>query len=134
VPSESEWKTLEIYLQNNGYNYDGTIDTDNNISTNNKIAKSLADTINWELSSISGAVGNNDYPSYRNNTGFSALPSGYRIYNGTFQGIGIGGGWWSSTESYTGLAWGRFLNSDLRSTGNISPNQNYGYSVRCIKN
>lgn len=37
------------------------------------IAKSLASLINWFSSNVIGAVGNIDYPSYRNKTGFTAL-------------------------------------------------------------
>jgi len=40
------------YLINNGYNYDGTTDS-------NRIAKALAAQTNWESSTITGAIGTN---------------------------------------------------------------------------
>ena len=51
VPTDADWTTLENYLIDNGYNYDGT-------TTENKIAKSMASTSGWNSSTISGAVGN----------------------------------------------------------------------------
>ena len=52
VPSDSEWKVLEEYLIANGYNWDGTTDS-------NKIAKSLAAKTDWKSSNEEGHVGNN---------------------------------------------------------------------------
>ena len=93
VPTENEWIVLENYLIANGYNYDGTY-------TGNKIAKAMASETNWEISSVEGAVGNTDYPAYRNKSGFTGLPAGF-IYpypNGGFQSLGSGAVWWTSTE------------------------------------
>ncbi|MBQ3833035.1 MAG: hypothetical protein II815_07655, partial [Bacteroidales bacterium] len=44
LPSDAEWSQLEVYLQNNGYNFDGYIDNDNDRETHNVIAKSIAAT------------------------------------------------------------------------------------------
>jgi len=42
-----------------------------------------------------------------NETGFTALPGGYRGSNGTFNYIGYFGYWWSASESNTNYAWYR---------------------------
>jgi len=44
-----------------------------------------------------------------NESGFSGLPGGGRDNNGTFNGIGKYGYWWSSTEFDTYDAWARYL-------------------------
>ena len=36
-----------------------------------------------------GAVGNTDYPAYRNKSGFTALPGGTRSHGGTFYYVGL---------------------------------------------
>jgi uncharacterized protein (TIGR02145 family) len=77
VPDDAEWITLENYLIASGYNYDGT-------TTGSKIAKSLAATTSWAPTTATGAVGNTDFPLYRNKSGFSALPGGYRGMQGNF--------------------------------------------------
>ena len=69
-----------------------------------------------------------------NETGFSALPGGYRLSNGAFDYIGDSGHWWSSTEYSTTDAWYRgmyyYLSNVLRINGNY---KGYGFSVRCVR-
>lgn len=69
-------------------------------------------------------------------TGFTALPGGYRGFNGDFFFLGHSGIWWSSTESDhgEGSAWIRSLNRYSSSfyllfTFNVAS----GFSVRCIR-
>jgi len=70
-----------------------------------------------------------------NETGFSALPGGYRYgQDGTFISIGAGGYWWSSSEYSSFTAWFRYLNF----YNNLYRDQYYfneqnGFSVRCLK-
>ena len=92
VPDSAEWQTLIKYLIANGYNYDGS-------TTGNKIAKSLADTNYWATSTLKGTVGNKDYPTYRNKTGFSGLPGG--TYLGMYFSQGTNGDWWTSSAKKT---------------------------------
>ena len=40
-----------------------------------------------------------------NESGFSGLPGGYRYGVEPFSGIGVLGGWWSSTQHSTLYAW-----------------------------
>lgn len=68
-----------------------------------------------------------------NTTGFSALPGGYRFYNGSYQNSSFSGNWWTSTSFSTGAAYYRYL---YYNTGKITRNsidKQYGFSVRCIK-
>ncbi|MEI7830052.1 MAG: FISUMP domain-containing protein [Prolixibacteraceae bacterium] len=67
-----------------------------------------------------------------NESGFTAVPGGYRSFDGPFSYLGGTGHWWTSTESSS-------TNSMLRSThylyGNVNNYNDYkqgGYSVRCI--
>ena len=126
VPTDAEWTTLENYLIANGYNYDGT-------TTGNKIAKSLASTALWSTSSVTGAVGNTDYPAKRNATGFTALPGGTRFGNGTFVNVGIGGYWWSATEYDASSAWDHSLGYYVSNVYRNYNNKKDAWSVRCLR-
>ena len=135
VPSFKEWTIMENYLISNGFNYDGT--TTGNSETNNKIAKSLSATTNWEKATVSGSVGNEDFPTKRNASGFTALPGSHRDQNGYFgtliAGIGSGGFWWSSSE-YDAVS---AFNLDMYYNEVALPGTNNykrcGFSVRCVK-
>jgi len=134
VPADAEWTELEIFLQNNDFNYDGTVDADLNRETKNRIAKSLASEKNWAESTVKGSVGNTDYLPYRNKSRFAALPAGYRkSSDGSFDEVTLSGFWWSSTESDAGKAWIRCLNSNESATSRTDPGMTGGYSVRCVK-
>jgi len=126
LPSDDEWTTLANYLIANGYNYDGT-------TTGNKIGKALASASGWTSSSTAGAVGNTDYPSKRNATGFTALPGGYRKYTGTFNDVGDYGYWWSASEDDATNAWYRLLNFSNSGVGRLNLDKEYGFSVRCVR-
>ena len=126
LPSDAEWTQLEEYLIANGYNYDGT-------TTGNKIAISLASATGWYYSTNTGAIGNTDYPEYRNKSGFSALPGGYRNYNGTFLIIGSCGLWWGSTQASTYLAWFRNLVYGYSYVVRAGYGKDFGLSVRCLR-
>jgi len=132
VASDAEWLTLESYLIDNGYNYDGT-------TTDNRIAKSLAATTDWKLSSTPGYIGND--LTKNNTSGFSALPGGYRENNGTFKHINESAYWLCSTESiiggydeyYTVGTWTRYINNGDISLEWIGDIKESGSSVRCVR-
>lgn len=69
-----------------------------------------------------------------NESGFTALPGGYRAYNfGDFGGLSGFGYWWSNTVSSLGYAWAIEI-EDLGSDAELFPfNMRSGFSVRCIK-
>lgn len=108
IPSDAEWTTLVINLGGDSL-------------TGNKLKES--GITHWQ-SPNTGAT---------NLSGFTALPGGYRLYNGDFNLIGFYGSWWSSTDPNTLNAWTRDL-----SYNNSNIRRNYflktlGFSVRCLK-
>jgi uncharacterized protein (TIGR02145 family) len=68
-----------------------------------------------------------------NESGFSALPGGYRNYNGTFINIGKNAFWWSFDQNTSTNAWNRILYYDKINFGISTGYKIYGYSVRCVK-
>jgi uncharacterized protein (TIGR02145 family) len=66
------------------------------------------------------------------NYGFSALPGGYRLADGSFYAVSVGGYWWTSTQD---SRWGPYL-IEMHSGYNYlygqSDKKEMGYSVRCV--
>jgi uncharacterized protein (TIGR02145 family) len=109
VPTDAEWTTLTTYL--GGESVAG-----------GKLKETL--TTHW-LSSNEGAT---------NESGFTALPGGYRNYTGTYDEIGLWGNWWSSTGySYTPGAYCRFISTYSNSIGRNYYSKQPGFSVRCLQ-
>jgi uncharacterized protein (TIGR02145 family) len=69
-----------------------------------------------------------------NETDFTALPGGYRSFDGQFMEMGTSGYWWSSTEYNTANSWNRKIQNSSDKTFRNYFDKNYGMSVRCIKN
>ncbi|MDD3101434.1 MAG: fibrobacter succinogenes major paralogous domain-containing protein [Bacteroidales bacterium] len=127
LPSDAEWTQLENYLIANGYNYNGT-------TVGNMIAKSMATDSGWTVSSTTGAVGNTDYPDYRNKSGFSALPGGCLGNFSAFTSIDNAGFWWGSTVSSGDYSRRCGLEYNSISLGKSENLKKYGFSIRCIRN
>ena len=68
-----------------------------------------------------------------NESGFTALPSGYRSNNGTFDKVGFEGGWWSSTISSSDSAWQLQLDHLADDANYYTRAHNSGFSVRCVR-
>jgi uncharacterized protein (TIGR02145 family) len=124
VPSDSDWSVLENFLITNGFNYDGTTNT-------NRIAKALAVKEDWQAMPNAGAIGN-DLGS-NNRSGFSAFPSGFRDAKGVFLYRWNSCLWWSATESGASQAWDRSLNNSFSSLFRSADNKKVGESVRLVK-
>lgn len=122
VASYNEWMTLQYYLISNYYNYDNT-------NFDNKIAKAMASTTLWTNSTVPGTPGNTDYPSYRNKSGFTALPGGMRNVdiNGVFDGFGMMT-WWRTSDCYSFAIFNEGVY--LYSTNTAYNNGEY---IRCVK-
>lgn len=128
LPSSAEWDVLIKYLGNNGYNYDGTVSNRNIV-----VAKSLASNYYWSVSDKAGSVGSSDYPTYRNKSGFSALPASSRLYNGSFNELGLYAFWLSATEENTlNAKICKLYYSDTFAERTYFRKEG-GYSVRCVK-
>lgn len=108
VATDAEWTTLTTYLGGDSV-------------AGGKLKE--AGLAHW-ASSNTGAT---------NETGFTALPGGYRGYGGTFGGIDNYGGWWSSTEDYTTIAWSRGMSDFNVNVLRISYHKPLGFSVRCVR-
>jgi uncharacterized protein (TIGR02145 family) len=113
VPSSSDWSTLATDL--GGYAIAGS-----------KLKES--GSLHWSYQVVP-----NTNTGATNESGFTALPGGYRIFNGKFSAMGGYGFWWSSTEynggpscNYRGLF---YMSTDF---GNGYDKKINGYSVRCI--
>ncbi len=69
-----------------------------------------------------------------NESGFTALPGGYRdYYFGNFSNIGSHAYFWSSSEDNSNSAWNRRLYNDYSEVYRGNYNKKYGLSVRCIR-
>ena len=68
-----------------------------------------------------------------NETGFTALPGGYRIDNGSFGDIGYYGYWWSATGSNAADAWFRYMDYSNSSVSRSNYFKEVGFSVRCVR-
>lgn len=108
VPSGAEWSTLLNYLGGTGISGAG-------------IKLKETGTIHWQSTNSEAT----------NESGFTALPGGYRDISGVFTGIGKESDWWCSDQK-SGTAWFSGLNID--NSGIIGRNYHrIGYSVRCIQ-
>ena len=132
LPSDSEWKEMENYLIENGYNYDGS-------TSENKIGKSLAANSEWEITWFRPGIIGTDLAS-NNSTGFSALPGSRYLALGDNAimwdlYLGLNAYFWTSTttETNTDFAWYRSLHNDEIDLKRDSYSKNNGHSVRCVK-
>jgi uncharacterized protein (TIGR02145 family) len=108
VPSDDEWNVLTDYL--GGKNVAG-----------GKLKET--GTTHWQ-SPNSGAT---------NESGFTAIPSGYRNYSGGFNSIGNYGIWWSSTEWSSTGGWFRDAYYGYASVDRSNSSKKSGATVRCLK-
>jgi uncharacterized protein (TIGR02145 family) len=70
-----------------------------------------------------------------NESGFSAVPAGLRLYsNGAFGNVGIQGYWWSSSVSTPSYADSRYLHYFYPEITRPDHHKNGGLSVRCLRN
>ncbi len=108
VPTDIEWTALTDYL--GGERIAG-----------NKLKE--AGTAHWVVST--GAT---------DESGFTALPGGYRTYfDGSFTDIGFFGYWWTATEDNDSNAWARSIFTINSDVSRIYYDKTLGFSVRCLK-
>jgi uncharacterized protein (TIGR02145 family) len=122
IPSDAEWKELEMYLG---------------------MSQAQADVAGWrgttEGSKLAGNAdlwtnGSLENDAAFGTSGFLALPAGRRYSNGTFTNLGYGANFWSATEYGASNAWSRFLYYYYSEVYRYDCfYKNSGFSVRCIK-
>lgn len=93
-----------------------------------QIAKSLASTVGWNISSSTCAIGNN--PSTNNASGFSAYPAG--SYYNFYVNFGEETLFWGATD-YGSTAYMLILKYNSAQVGRGSALKDNGISVRCVK-
>jgi uncharacterized protein (TIGR02145 family) len=71
--------------------------------------------------------------SATNETGFTALPGGYRSASGTFGFMGNTGYWWSSAKENTTYGWYFYIYFGNGSLIVLDQENHNGASVRCVK-
>jgi len=108
LPTDEEWTTLITYL--GGESIGG-----------GKLKE--AGTMHWIYSNEAAT----------NETGFTALAGGYRIFDGTFSYIGENGSWWSATETDINLALAWHMTRYDSFANRFLYNKQPGLSVRCVK-
>jgi uncharacterized protein (TIGR02145 family) len=108
VPTDAEWQTLVDYLGGAAV-------------AGGKMKET--GTTHW-LSPNTGAT---------NESGFSALPSGYRDFTGPYYNMSSFANYWSSTEDFSNYAWFRVLLYGYTDIYRVSLNEVHGFSVRCVR-
>jgi uncharacterized protein (TIGR02145 family) len=66
-------------------------------------------------------------------TGFHAIPSGFRNYNGSFYVLGKGCYYWTADKNNASTAWYRFIYYSDSNVYRYNSNKGSGFSVRCVK-
>ena len=108
IPTDEEWTTLTNYLGGE-------------------------DVAGGKMKSTGTAYWNSPNTDATNDSGFSALPGGFRNSDGSFVSSRNYSFFWSAAEDLTGLAWGRGLD---RSNGYVDRDydgKSFGASVRCLR-
>jgi uncharacterized protein (TIGR02145 family) len=108
IPTDNEWTILTNYLGGEGV-------------SGGKMKATV--TTYWETPN-EGAT---------NESNFSALPSGCRFRDGSFNYFRSFAIFWSATEYHYSSAWGRYLYNDSRNVGRGNNYKSFGASVRCLR-
>ena len=120
LPSDGEWKTLEMYLGMSQSQADisGWRGTDEGIQ--------MKSTSSW-----------NNKGNGTNSSGFNALAGGAFNFGGFFIDLGYASYWWSATEDATEegawLAWDCSLQFGEDKVGRPHEDKTNYFSVRCLK-
>jgi len=119
IPTDEEWKQLEIYLG---------------------MSQTEADDISWRGAPAGGKLKESGTVHWMspntgasNESGFSAIPGGYRDSNGSFGGLGSDAHFWSATEGTIRGAFRRYLSYDNADISRYNYRKPFGFSVRCVK-
>jgi len=120
VATDADWKLLEIFLgmsqtQADSTGWRGTVE-------GGKLKET--ETTHWVSPNVAAT----------NETEFSGLPGGYRYEGGAYDGIGLHGVFWTSSEISSGFAWTRGLGHVYSGIHRFDGLKVDGFSVRCVKN
>jgi uncharacterized protein (TIGR02145 family) len=119
VPTDEEWKQLEMYLG---------------------MSQAEADAVDWRGTDEGGKLKDYGIALWRspntgatNERGFTVLPGGHRTGNGYFTTINYGAFFWSSTMVDINQAWQRFFANNHGDLYRSGYDMRCGKSIRCIK-
>jgi uncharacterized protein (TIGR02145 family) len=107
VPTQAEWTTLTDYLGGEGI-------------AGGKLKET--GSTHWD-SPNTGAT---------NETGFTALPGGFRTLGDGFIAIGFSGCWWTSTMTGSFNVWYRYMFNDISDVYYGGLAKGNGLSIRCL--
>ncbi len=125
VPSDDEWKQLEIHLgmsqsQADSLGYRGT-DEGRKLKETGTTYWFKHPLYDWD-----NVFGTNE-------NGFTALGAGYRPENGNWGSLNVAGYFWTSTAIGSDDAWSRKLRDSKSTVGRYNDNFRRGYSIRCVR-
>ena len=120
IPSDDEWKTLEKTIGMETADLEKTAWRGTN-EADKLLAKYKAPTES-EL-----------YAFGTNESGFSALFAGCRLFSGAINQEKNTAFWWTSTPSTGNEAWYRYIDANQKKIFRQHTYTNYGFSIRCIK-
>jgi len=109
LPSNEEWQTLVDFAGGDGV-----------------AGKKLKAKSGWNKYEGKSGNGTDDF-------GFSALPGGNGYSDGSFDIVGSYGGWWSSSENNSGIAYGLGMDYNIEHAYWINFSKTSLFSVRCLQ-
>ena len=104
VPSDAEFKTLEMYLG---------------------MTQVQADATDWR------GTDQGTQMKSGGSSGWNGLLGGIRAVDSNFSYIDSHGSWWSSTQ-YGDNSWSRSLDSGYATVNRVNDNRSLGFSIRCV--
>jgi uncharacterized protein (TIGR02145 family) len=107
VASDAEWSTLTDYLGGSSV-----------------AGGKLKETGTTHWNNNTGAT---------NSSGFTALPGGHRLSDGSYYNMSVQGDWWTSTPFDSYNAYNRALISGNSAISRYNLYSSYGFSIRCVK-
>jgi uncharacterized protein (TIGR02145 family) len=117
LPNVSEWKALMATADPEYDNFDHNKCL-NCISFNAGAKLKEAGTIHWQSTTV----------DVSNETGFTALPGGSRVRDGSFKLIGQQGTWWMYGNMFVSMS---YMSNDVGA--DLDQPRKIGHSVRCLK-
>ena len=122
VPTDDEWKTLEMHLGMSQSEADGT-----GWRGTNEGSKLAGNADLWNNDCLEN---NAEFGT----SGFTALPGGFRSRSsGSYGTTGYTCYFWSSTGNESDDAWSRGLHNSRSDVDRYYDNKRHGFSVRCVR-
>jgi uncharacterized protein (TIGR02145 family) len=115
LPDDEDFKVLSNYVSTH-------------MGQSSSIAKALSGTTDWKINIDNGLLD----LSKNNSLGMTALPSGMRFGDGTYDGLGISVYWWTLSESTSTSNWSRAMFYDQSDIVKLIQDLRSGLSIRCV--